>query len=254
MITLFENSQFGKVRVARLNNEPIFCIADLCKILDLTPSKVSQRLSDDVLSKYPIVDSIGREQFANFVNEDGLYDVILDSRKPEAKAFRKWITGEVLPAIRKTGGYMISKEEDTEADIMARALLIAQSTMERQKQRLDMLQAQNNLQSTQLQIVAPKVEYYDSVLQSTSVYIADQIAKELGMTAVSMNKKLCALGILMKRNSQWVLSAKHCNSGLTKTKTHQYTKTDGSVGTNCITVWTEKGRKFLFELKENGKI
>ena len=254
MITLFKNPQFGEVRVAELNNEPVFCLADLCKILDLTPSKVSQRLSDDVLSKYPIVDSIGREQFANFVNEDGLYDVILDSRKPEAKQFRKWVTGEVLPAIRKSGGYMISKEEDTEADIMARALLIAQSTMERQKQRLDMLQAQNNLQSTQLQIVAPKVEYYDSVLQSSSVYVADQIAKELGMTAVSMNKKLCALGILMKRNSQWVLSAKHCNSGLTKTKTHQYTKTDGSVGTNCITVWTEKGRKFLFELKENGKI
>lgn len=253
MITLFENSQFGKVRVARLNNEPIFCIADLCKILDLTPSKVSQRLSDDVLSKYPIVDSIGREQFANFVNEDGLYDVILDSRKPEAKQFRKWVTGEVLPAIRKSGGYMIEKEESPE-ETMSRALLIAQDTMLRQKQRLDMLQAQNNLQSTQLQIVAPKVEYYDSVLQSSSVYVADQIAKELGMTAVSMNKKLCALGILMKRNSQWVLSAKHCNSGLTKTKTHQYTKTDGSVGTNCITVWTEKGRKFLFELKENGKI
>ena len=253
MITLFQNPQFGEVRVSELNNEPVFCLADLCKILDLTPSKVSQRLSDDVLSKYPIVDSIGREQFANFVNEDGLYDVILDSRKPEAKQFRKWVTGEVLPAIRKSGGYMIEKEESPE-ETMSRALLIAQDTMLRQKQRLDMLQAQNNLQSTQLQIVAPKVEYYDSVLQSSSVYVADQIAKELGMTAVSMNKKLCALGILMKRNSQWVLSAKHCNSGLTKTKTHQYTKTDGSVGTNCITVWTEKGRKFLFELKENGKI
>ena len=254
MITLFKNPQFGEVRVAELNNEPVFCLADLCKILDLTPKGVKQRLSDEVISNYPIIDSLGRNQNALFVNEDGLYDVILDSRKPEAKQFRKWVTGEVLPAIRKTGGYMISKEEDTEADIMARALLIAQSTMERQKQRLDMLQAQNNLQSTQLQIVAPKVEYYDSVLQSSSVYVADQIAKELGMTAVSMNKKLCALGILMKRNSQWVLSAKHCNSGLTKTKTHQYTKTDGSVGTNCITVWTEKGRKFLFELKENGKI
>ena len=77
MITLFQNPQFGEVRVSELNNEPVFCLADLCKILDLTPSKVSQRLSDDVLSKYPIVDSIGREQFANFVNEDGLYDVIL---------------------------------------------------------------------------------------------------------------------------------------------------------------------------------
>lgn len=253
MITLFENPQFGEVRVAELNNEPIFCLADLCKILDLTPKGVKQRLSDEVISNYPIIDSLGRNQNALFVNEDGLYDVILDSRKPEAKQFRKWVTGEVLPAIRKSGGYMIEKEESPE-ETMSRALLIAQDTMLRQKQRLDMLQAQNNLQSTQLQIVAPKVEYYDSVLQSSSVYVADQIAKELGMTAVSMNKKLCALGILMKRNSQWVLSAKHCNSGLTKTKTHQYTKTDGSVGTNCITVWTEKGRKFLFELKENGKI
>ena len=253
MITLFENPQFGEVRVAELNNEPVFCLADLCKILDLTPKGVKQRLSDEVISNYPIIDSLGRNQNALFVNEDGLYDVILDSRKPEAKQFRKWVTGEVLPAIRKSGGYMIEKEESPE-ETMSRALLIAQDTMLRQKQRLDMLQAQNNLQSTQLQIVAPKVEYYDSVLQSSSVYVADQIAKELGMTAVSMNKKLCALGILMKRNSQWVLSAKHCNSGLTKTKTHQYTKTDGSVGTNCITVWTEKGRKFLFELKENGKI
>ena len=253
MITLFKNQQFGEVRVAELNNEPVFCLADLCKILDLTPKGVKQRLSDEVISNYPIIDSLGRNQNALFVNEDGLYDVILDSRKPEAKQFRKWVTGEVLPAIRKSGGYMIEKEESPE-ETMSRALLIAQDTMLRQKQRLDMLQAQNNLQSTQLQIVAPKVEYYDSVLQSSSVYVADQIAKELGMTAVSMNKKLCALGILMKRNSQWVLSAKHCNSGLTKTKTHQYTKTDGSVGTNCITVWTEKGRKFLFELKENGKI
>ena len=253
MITLFKNPQFGEVRVAELNNEPVFCLADLCKILDLTPKGVKQRLSDEVISNYPIIDSLGRNQNALFVNEDGLYDVILDSRKPEAKQFRKWVTGEVLPAIRKSGGYMIEKEESPE-ETMSRALLIAQDTMLRQKQRLDMLQAQNNLQSTQLQIVAPKVEYYDSVLQSSSVYVADQIAKELGMTAVSMNKKLCSLGILMKRNSQWVLSAKHCNSGLTKTKTHQYTKTDGSVGTNCITVWTEKGRKFLFELKENGKI
>ena len=253
MIQLFKNPQFGEVRVAELNNEPVFCLADLCKILDLTPSKVSQRLSNDVLSKYPIVDSIGREQFANFVNEDGLYDVILDSRKPEAKQFRKWVTGEVLPVIRKSGGYMIEKEESPE-ETMSRALLIAQDTLARQKQRLEMLQTQTNLQNTQLQIAAPKVEYYDAVLQSTSVYVADQIAKELGMTAISMNKKLCSMGILMKRNGQWVLSAKHCNSGLTKTKTHQYTKSDGSAGTSCTTVWTEKGRKFLFDLKDCGKL
>ena len=248
MITLFQNPQFGEVRVSELNNEPVFCLADLCKILDLTPSKVSQRLSDDVLSKYPIVDSIGREQFANFVNEDGLYDVILDSRKPEAKAFRKWITGEVLPAIRKTGGYMISKEEDTEADIMARALLIAQSTMERQKQRLELLQNENELQKKELKASSHKVEYFDNVLQSTSVYIADQIAKELGITAITLNKKLVKMGILIRRNGQLLPTADYCNKGYTKTRTFYYEKTDGTKGSNCITVWTEKGREFLLTI------
>ena len=248
MITLFQNPQFGEVRVSELNNEPVFCLADLCKILDLTPSKVSQRLSDDVLSKYPIVDSIGREQFANFVNEDGLYDVILDSRKPEAKAFRKWITGEVLPAIRKTGGYMVSKEEDTEADIMARALLIAQSTMERQKQRLELLQNENELQKKELKASSHKVEYFDNVLQSTSVYIADQIAKELGITAITLNRKLVKMGILIRRNGQLLPTADYCNKGYTKTRTFYYEKTDGTKGSNCITVWTEKGRDFLLTI------
>lgn len=247
MITLFENSQFGKVRVARLNNEPIFCIADLCKILDLTPSKVSQRLSEDVLSKYPLKTN-GGEQLANFVNEDGLYDVILDSRKPEAKAFRKWITGEVLPEIRKTGGYMISIVDDTEADIMARALLIAQSTMERQKQRLELLQNENELQKKELKASSHKVEYFDNVLQSTSVYVADQIAKELGITAITLNKKLVKMGILIRRNGQLLPTADYCGKGYTKTRTFYYEKTDGTKGSNCITVWTEKGREFLLTI------
>lgn len=248
MITLFQNPQFGEVRVSEINNEPIFCLSDVCKILDLQGSAVLRRLSDDVISNHPIVDNLGRTQIANFVNEDGLYDVILDSRKPEAKAFRKWITGEVLPAIRKTGGYMISKEEDTEADIMARALLIAQSTMERQKQRLELLQNENELQKKELKASSHKVEYFDNVLQSSSVYIADQIAKELGITAITLNRKLVKMGILIRRNGQLLPTADYCNKGYTKTRTFYYEKTDGTKGSNCITVWTEKGRDFLLTI------
>ena len=86
--------------------EPIFKLSDVCKILGLgNPSQVRSRLEDGVISNEVIRDSLGRAQQAIFVNEDGLYDVILDSRKPEAKRFRKWITSEVLPSIRKTGGY-----------------------------------------------------------------------------------------------------------------------------------------------------
>ena len=248
MITLFENSQFGKVRVAELNNEPIFCLSDVCSVLGLTPKGVNQRLSDEVISNYPIIDSLGRAQNALFVNEDGLYDVILDSRKPEARAFRKWITSEVLPSIRREGGYIVVENEDTEADIMARALLIAQSTMERQKQRLELLQNENELQKNELKASSHKVEYFDNVLQSSSVYVADQIAKELGITAITLNKKLVKMGILIRRNGQLLPTADYCNKGYTKTRTFYYEKTDGTKGSNCITVWTEKGRDFLLTI------
>ncbi len=107
-ITIFQNPQFGDVRVVmNPENEPMFCLTDLCRVLDLNPSKVAQRLSEDVLSKYPLATAGGVQQI-NFVNEDGLYDTILDSRKPEAKRFRKWITSEVLPSIRKTGQYSLT--------------------------------------------------------------------------------------------------------------------------------------------------
>ncbi|KAA6308216.1 hypothetical protein EZS27_040105, partial [termite gut metagenome] len=103
-IKFFENPKFGKIRIVKVNKEVLFCLIDLCSVLGLNPSKVSQRLDKDVLSKYPLLTE-GGEQIANFVNEDGLYDVILESRKPEARQFRKWITSEVLPSIRKTGQY-----------------------------------------------------------------------------------------------------------------------------------------------------
>lgn len=109
-LKIFENSSFGEIRVAGTSENPLFCLADVCKVLDLgNPSQVKTRLDDGVISNEVIPDSLGRRQEATFVNEDGLYDVILDSRKPQAKAFRKWITSEVLPSIRKTGTYVTEK-------------------------------------------------------------------------------------------------------------------------------------------------
>lgn len=105
-ITIFNNEEFGQVRTLMVNSEPIFCLGDLCKALELTAKGVKQRLSDEVISNYPIEDSLGRKQNTLFVNEDGLYDVILESRKENARKFRKWVTSDVLPTIRKTGGYV----------------------------------------------------------------------------------------------------------------------------------------------------
>lgn len=197
-IRIFQNEQFGQVRIAmNENGEPLFCLIDVCNMLDLIPSKVSQRLDKDVLSKYPL-ETAGGIQQTNFINEDGLYDVILDSRKPEAKQFRKWITSEVLPSIRKTGGYMISKPEDTPEELMARALLVAQDALRRREERIANLEQQTALQSEELQAAAPKVNYYEKVLQSTSTYNTNQIAKELGMSAVTLNQKLREMGVQYK--------------------------------------------------------
>ena len=119
-IQIFQNQEFGTIRtISNKQGEAMFCLKDVCEVLELRTQKVVQRLEDDVLSKYPIVDNLGRVQQATFVNEDGLYDTILESRKPQAKQFRKWVTSEVLPSIRKQGGYMMARpnENDTEAYI-----------------------------------------------------------------------------------------------------------------------------------------
>lgn len=105
-LQLFNNPEFGSVRIVTNNdNEPLFCLSDVCRALELSVKGVNQRLTKEVISNYPLQTSGGLQQ-ALFVNEDGLYDVILDSRKPEAKKFRKWVTSEVLPSIRKNGAYM----------------------------------------------------------------------------------------------------------------------------------------------------
>lgn len=112
---IFNSPQFGEIRTAGTSDQPLFCLADVCRALDLDVNNTVRRLDDGVCSKHPIYDSMGRTQSANFINEDGLYDVIFDSRKPEAKAFRKWVTSEVLPSIRKTGGYGSCLESDLRA-------------------------------------------------------------------------------------------------------------------------------------------
>lgn len=128
-IVIFNNPQFGEIRTAGTSDNPLFCLADVCRVLDLQPSRVKDRLGDGVISSNPIPDSLGRMQNTNFVNEDGLYDVILDSRKPEAKVFRKWVTSDVLPTIRKTGGYITTTSEMSDTEILAKAVLVAQTTI-----------------------------------------------------------------------------------------------------------------------------
>ncbi|WP_051617557.1 phage antirepressor KilAC domain-containing protein [Prevotella sp. HUN102] len=196
-----------------------------------------------------MTDSLGRTQQALFVNEDGLYDVILDSRKPEARQFRKWVTSEVLPSIRKTGGYIATTQEDTPELIMARALQVAQQTITKHQQMLEQAKERIALQEQEIKQQAPKVQYVDEVLQSVNTYTSTQMSKELGLReAEQLHKILKEKGIMFKQSGQWLLTAKYCGKGYTKPRTHQFTRNDGSIGTNTTTVWTEKGRAFLHHI------
>ena len=122
-VQIFKSERFGEIRTAGTAEQPEFCLSDVCKALDLQAAAVTRRLPKDVISNHPLSTAGGTQSFT-FVNEDGLYDVILDSRKPEAKVFRKWVTSEVLPSIRKTGGYIGGAAGMSDEEIMARLLTL----------------------------------------------------------------------------------------------------------------------------------
>ena len=248
-IQIFNSPQFGEVRTVGTSDNPLFCLSDLCRCLGLSAKGVNQRLGDEVISNYPITDNLGRTQQALFVNEDGLYDVILDSRKPQAKAFRKWITSEVLPTIRKTGGYIVSSPEESPEDIMARALIVAQQTIERHKQQLQIAQGTIERQEEEIKTLAPKAQYTDDVLQSTSTYTLTQVAHDLGMRSVHvLIGELTRRRILFRQSGQLQPTAKVASRGYFSTRTAKFIRSDGAVGTSMSTVVTESGRVFLHNL------
>ena len=234
-IQIFQNQEFGAIRtMSNEQGEPMFCLKDVCDVLELRTQKVVQRLEDDVLSKYPIVDTLGRTQQATFVNEDGLYDTILESRKPQAKLFRKWVTSEVLPSIRKQGGYMVARPDETDEEILARALQIMKAAIESRDEVIAEL--------------LPRADYADEVLDSVSCITTTQLAKELGMTAQELNRRLCEMRIQYWQSGQYMLYADYARMGLAKSRTHKRVLKHGMVLTEMYLVWTERGCEFIHSL------
>ena len=232
-IQIFNNEEFGAVRTTGTPEQPLFCLADVARVLGLKTSKLVQRLSDDVLSKYPISDSLGREQVTNFINEDGLYDVILDSRKPEAKRFRKWVTSEVLPSIRKHGAYMTQQTIEkalAEPDFLIR---LAVNLKEERQKRL---------------LVEQECEH-----QRTR--IVELGSKDYGESSIRFNRRLKEMNIQYQRGKQWILYADYKDCGYVTSETYLIKHKDGTEDVRMNTKWTQKGRRFLYEkLKSVGVI
>lgn len=242
-IKIFNNPQFGDIRTATTESgDPLFCLSDICGVLDLQSAAVSRRLSDDVISSHPIIDSLGRTQQANFVNEDGLYDVILDSRKPEAKSFRKWVTSEVLPTIRKHGAYMTQSTIEkvlTDPDTL---IQLAQTLKEERRQK--------ELAQKQLEYQAPIVQYANEVLSSSSGHTATTIASELNMSAITLNKLLCKAHFQRKtgKKGEYSICANYQGKGYVVVSTHKYVRPDETVGSSIDIHYTELGRMKIHEI------
>ena len=176
-IQVFDNPEFGEVRVVEVSGEPWFVAADVCGALGLEQvSRAMSRLDegDGGLLKVPHPQNPDKTMDVNGVNEPGLYSLILCSNKPEAKAFKRWITHEVIPSIRKTGGYIAGQETMSDTELMAKALIVAQRAIAQREARISALTVEN-------EIMLPKAEYFDELVDRNTLTSFRETAKMLGV-------------------------------------------------------------------------
>ena len=173
-LQIFNNEEFGSVRTITKDNEPMFCLADVCRALELEQvSRVKSRLKEDGVTNSKVIDRLGREQEATFINEANLYKVIFQSRKPSAERFTDWVTDEVIPSIRKNGGYIANQEQMTPEQIVANALIVAQNIIS-QKDR-------------QIEEMKPKADFFDAVADSKTAISMNEVAKVLNIKGYGRN-------------------------------------------------------------------
>lgn len=239
---------------------PLFLAKEVGEVLEYSESNSSKltNLVDDDEKVRNIVTTPGGNQEVWMLTEDGLYEVLMQSRKPIAKQFKKGVK-QILHEVRTTGGYIVTKADDTPEEIMARALTIAQATLAKREERLKQLEAETEqqqatieLQEKEIKQAAPKVNYYDTHLQSVNTLTTTQVAKEIGMNAEKLNCKLKELGIQYKQSDQWLLKAPYDRWGMHDVRTNIFTSERGNTHTNTYTVWTQRGRRFIIALYENG--
>ena len=255
---VFNNETFGNVRVKMINDEPWFMGRDVCKALGYVNNRkalIDHVDEEDKKDGVTIRDSIGRMQKGIVINESGLYSLILGSKLESAKDFKRWVTSEILPTIRKTGGYVNNDEmfintylpnADEQTKIMFKSSLTAirelNGKIDILNGEIKKLDGQVSELGNKVEVMTPKAEYYDDVLQSEGLVSITTIAKDYGKSALWMNNFLHQHKVQFKQNNTWVLYAKHSGKGYTKSKTYYNEKT----GRSKVTMyWTQKGREAI---------
>lgn len=227
----YENND---VRTVELNGEPRFAFKDVCAVLGISNHKMTaQRLDADEVILTDLTDSMGRQQETTVINESGLYNVILRSDKPEAKPFRKWVTSEVLPSIRKNGGYIAGQEQLTPSELMAKALLVANKTLAEREARISELTVQNA-------IMQPKAEYFDELVDRNLLTSFRETAKQLGVEEKKFISFLMEKKYIYRDKKAKLMPYADKNNGLFEVKECFNEKTKWS-GTQ--TLITPKGRE-----------
>lgn len=241
----------GKELTVYGNEEnPLFLARDVAEWIEFDINQVGkmlQTVDDDEKLTVTLLRS-GQNRQVWMLTENGLYEVLMQSRKPIAKQFKKGVKA-ILKEIRTKGGYMAVKSDDTPEEIMAKAILLANSTIERQKERISVLETEKNLVEEQNRLMAPKAAYFDNILQSEGLITTNIIANELGMSAKKLYKILKDLGVLYNQNGVYMLYAKYRGLGYDKYRTHTYTSdTTGMQVAKQYLCWTQLGRKFILDL------
>lgn len=234
----FENHE---VRSLLVDDEPWFVGKDVAEILSYSNTRkaLTDHVDDeDKMDGVTIRDSIGRNQKPVLINESGLYSLVLSSKLPSAKKFKRWVTSEVLPSLRKTGQYQV--KELSGSELMAKALIEAQNVLAAKDKVIEEMK--------------PKASYYDVILNCKGLLATSVIAKDYGWSAIRLNEYLHKKGIQFKQGKTWLLYQKYATEGYASTKTHEHLGNDGTNHANVHTYWTQKGRRFIYDLLKNDGI
>ena len=234
-LKIWENPEFGTLRVIEQDGEPWLVGKDVAEALGYTNPR--KALADHVDSEdkrqgdgVTIRDSIGREQAATLINESGLYALVLSSKLPTAKKFKRWVTSEVLPSIRKHGAYMTTQK--IEEALLNPDVIIS-------------LAQQLKAEQAKTAKLAPAAEYAQNFLLASGGRLIGSIAKDYGMSAKQLNRMLHALGIQYRQGGQWLLYQKYTGKGYTETRVNLIPHNDGLTHQHPETLWTARGCAFL---------
>ena len=241
-LAVFNNPDFGSVRTLMVGDVPYFVGKDLTTILGYAnPSKaLSDHVDEEDKLNNDSLSSLG-QRGGWLINESGLYSLILSSKMPNAKKFKRWVTNDVSPSIRKHGVYATNDFIKKSLEDPAWAISVLQELQAKEEKIA--------IQAQQIFEMQPKASYYDLILQNKSTLPITKIAKDYGMSGRKMNDLLHDLGIQYKMGKTWILYQEYADQGYTQSRTFAIDDEKSAMHT----YWTQKGRLFLYDLLKSKK-